>query len=578
MFPHLEENHMKQNNNTRYSDSEYVKNALAIFHATLYAHINSPDISKRSLLFIYLYGFRSITRRQICTLLSYDAFSDATAAQLKITLAKLKSAGLIKITSTTYTLIDDQVFTLTRKGIETGRTYFLKELNGLLDRSDAYYSDYILSLLYGYRENIEEFTDILEKYADERYRDKRRSSIHRLATMDCFIASLLYFSPATVAGHSTEVKFYQGEVCEDGTLLSQSSDVRSDAMLQLSLQNNYRFDAAAATQLVCIEQDTAHQSAAILEDKIFRYANLIALPLRRKGAPPPTLVFSVLPANRAAKKRTRTGVLANDAPMVEELTRLGFLYGKFIHKDTERIALYELVDGLRDISDNSPLFDKHCSYLESHLKEYGRTLPVSALQTRYKELLAGNEVLEHHRAQINNSFLGRKRTVFTAASRVQGIELVARTGFSVCATNNYDPSTLLSLFPEQGRGRELLLTICPDMGKRGYQVEYHPFFAYRCSNGTEIVFRNAYRIGETLYIMENLSEDFCARLRLEALLSCNTAADICYLAVTPAYNTLDTASYLSSLTIGSAVSSVHICAYEPDTAAGIHYLTAHNYC
>ena len=562
--------------NVRHTDAEILSYSSALFQVALCAHVTSTEMSKRSLLFLYLFGWRYISRRQIYDLLAYDSSNSKDVKNAEEFIGKIVRSEHIKKSSTETGVSSDSVFTVTKKGLDVGRGYYIAEVERILDKGNVFYSQYIIKLLLGERDNLREYVQMFEDYSTERYKNKLRSTIHRLSTMDSYITFLRHLQPTSIAWYGTEVSFSRGEVIsgEHMNLMSTTTDVRSDALFHLSLRKSGRMAATDGkeTQIVCIEQDTSHQSMAVLKDKIERYVNLIALPRIEKYAIPPTLVFTVIPANRPEKKRMRTEVRACDHKYVTDIVRFGILYCAHKGISPDRIALYEFIKGFEEFCGNNPLFHKHISFMKDNLGVYGKRLPLSALEDRYRELLAKDDSLDTCRKKMYVSFCNRRSTIFSAAAQVQGIDVMARLGFSVCSTSNYEPTALPSLFPELSRGRDLLSLVLTGKSTGGETAEFYPFYKHRCPNGVEINFRNVYRNGADTYIMENVSEDYCGHLRLKALLDNEPAPQIRFLAVFPLEEYVERTTELSAMATERQRDCIFGCAYRSAEDGNIQYV------
>ncbi len=566
---------MKLSKNIRHTKEELLSYSTALFQAAVRAHISSPEMTKRSLLFLYLYGWRYATRRQIYQLLSYDTLSEKSLRSAKEFISNFVRTGMLKKYSVDSDDVNNDVFTVTLKGIDLGREYYTAEIQRILDTNNVFFAKYITELLLGERENVGEYVQMFETYTTERYSNKRRASLHRLSTMDSYISFLLHLQPTSISRFGTEVKFFRGEVApEDSSLISATSDVRSDAMFHLGMLRSGRIAAATGTdtQLVCIEQDMSHQRTGIIQDKIDRYVNLIALPRSKSYGIPLTVVFTVVPSKRSGKPRAGTGVRPVDQGYVEDIMRFSILYSKHIDKETDRISLEEFSRGFKDFCGNEPLFHKHMKFLGDHLDEYGAQLPVSRLLDRHKELSSQDNGIVALRRKQYALYCNRKSTIFSAAALVPGIEQVARTGFSVCSTSNYEPTALLSLFPELSRGRDLLSMVLGGAASTGMSAEFTPFYKYRCHNGVEITFRNAYTIGNEVYVMENVFEDFCGRLRLDALLANEPVPHINFLAVFPLEEYVSITKEMSTMASDRQRDCLYGCAYRSDENRDIRYI------
>lgn len=547
---------MKHNILDYHSDTEYLQNSISIYRISLFGHVNSKQYNKRSLLFLYLYGYRHITRRQIYLLLSYNQYSNKDIVKAEEYIGKFVRGGLLTRGTYNNDCPDDQAFSLTKKGISIGRDYFTGELKSILKRRDVYYSQSLKGLLYDEEENIEEYADIYEKYANKRYKDKRNATVHQLSVMDSLIFCLMNLKQATVKKHSTEVKFYQGEVCEeDQTIITSNSDVRSDAVLQLALDGRFSVTSAAEAynkapyHLVCIEQDTGRQNAAVLTDKISRYANLIAFPRIERYGIPPTLIFTLLPRNREGKKQTGTGVRKPDLGVIHDIELCAILYAKSHDVLPEKVTVYQLYSYLRAVCYENPQFNHIREYLKDKIYTYDTpALELGAVMSQYSDEYDEEVGYNEYKHKLELSYRHRKRTVFAAAAAVPGIDVAARAGFSVCTANNYDLSTLPSLFPDICCVEQVLEQIFDRRyGLSGKRATYRPFYTYKCSNGESITFRNAYEIDDQLFFMENISEDYCARLRLEALCSNGYGENVVFIALISVDNSNSDYRYLDSL-------------------------------
>ncbi len=566
---------MKIDKNIRHTKEELLSYSTALFQTALRSHISSPEMTKRSLLFLYLFGWRYITRRQIYQLLSYDTLSEQSLRSAREFISSFVRSDMIKKYSADSDNKDNDVFSITLKGLDLGRDYYLSEIQRVFDTNNVFFAKHMSDLLLGERENIAEYVQMFESYTTERYSNKRRASFHRLSTMDSYISLLLHLQPTSISQFGTEVKFSRGEVAsEDSSLIAATSDVRSDAMFHMGMLRSGRIAAATGTdtQLVCIEQDMSHQRTGIIQDKIDRYVNLIALPRNKRYGIPLTVVFTVVPSKRSGKPRSGTGVRPVDQGYVEDITRFSILYSKYIDKDINRIALEEFARGFADFCGDGPLFHKHIKFLNDHLNEYGPQLPVSKLLDRHKELSAQDNGIVALRKKQYALYRNRKSTIFSAAAQVPGIAQVARTGFSICSTSNYEPTALLSLFPELSRGRDLLSMVLSGTSATGMSAEFVPFHKYRCHNGVEITFRNAYRIGQEVYIMENISEDYCGRLRLNALLENEPAPHIHFLAVFPLEEYVTLTKELFTVANERQRDCMYGCAYRSTEGGDIRYI------
>lgn len=562
--------------NVRHTDEEILSYSSSLFQIALCAHVASPDASKRSLLFLYLYGWRFISRRQIYNLLSYDSSNSRDVKNAEEFIGRLVRSELIRKSSTETGVSENSVFSITKKGLDVGRRYYKEEVARILDKSNVFYSPYVMTLLLGERDNLDEYIHRFEEYSTERYKNKLRSTIHRLSTMDSYISFLLHLQPASIAWYGTEVSFSRGETVanEYSNLLSNTTDVRSDALFHLSLRRSGRIASINGTenQIVCIEQDTSHQSAVVLQDKIERYVHLIALPRIKKYEIPPTLVFTVIPANRAQKKKARTEVRESDSKFIKDIERFAILYCAHKGIGPEQVSLSDFIPEFETFCGNHSLFQKHMSYMKDNMGVLGAQLPMSELVFRHQELLSKDTAMDCHRNKAYTSYCNRKSTIFSAAAQVPGMEQAARTGFSVCSTSNYEPTALLSLFPELSRGRDLLSLVLSGTSTTGMSAEFIPFHKYRCRNGVEITFRNAYRIGQEVYIMENISEDYCGRLRLDALLENEPVPHIHFLAVFPLEEYVSITKELSSAATERQRDCLYGCAYRSTEGGDIQYI------
>lgn len=560
---------------SRHTDRELLSYSASLYQVALCAHAASHAMTKRSLLFLYLFGWRYISRRQIYSLLAYDPSSGQSSKNAEEFIGKFIRADLLRKCNADKSDTDNAVFTASKKGVELGRQYFIEEVQRIHNTKNIFYSRYVDVLLLGERDNLDEYIRIFGDYTTERYRNKLRSTVHRLSTMDSYISFLRHLLPATVAWFGTEVKFYRGEVCgDDSNLFSASTDVRSDALFHLALCRTGQMTAATGgnTHLVCIEQDTSHQTSAVLQDKIERYVNLIALPRYDRYAVPPTLIFSVIPSFRPAKRLAHTSVHACGLSYVEDLTRFAILYCHHCGKSLEQVTLGELEGELVASGGGSPLFDKYLKFLNEHAGEYSKYLPLSRLNDRYHELAAQDDGTGAYRRKVTASFQARRSTIFSAAARVECIGLMARTGFSVCAVSNYEPASLLSLFPELARGRELLSMVCPETGDGRTTIRFSPFYRHRCQNGMEITFRNVYHLGDRLFVMENIAEDYCGYLRLKELLAGEPELPLQFLAVFPVADYVKHTKELYSMASARQRDSLYGCAYRADTDGNILYV------
>lgn len=566
---------MKLNKDIRHTETELLSYSTALFQTAVCAHVTSPEMTKRSLLFLYLFGWRYITRRQIHQLLSYDSLSEKSIKNAREFISSFVRSGMIKKYLTDTDDINNDVFVATTKGIDLGREYYFAEIQRILDTNNVFFAKYMLNLLLGERENITEYIEMFDNYITERYSNKRRASLHRLSAMDSYISFLLHLQPTSISQFGTEVKFSRGEVApEDSSLISTTSDVRSDAMFRFGLLRSGRIAAATETdtQLVCIEQDMSHQRTSIIQDKINRYVNLITLPRNKRYGIPLTVIFTVVPSKRFEKPKVRIGVRPVDQEYVEDIARFSILYGRYISKDTDCISLEEFAIGLKDFCGDDPLFHKYLKYLKDHMDDYGAHLPVSQLIDRHKDILSQENGIVALRKKQYKLYCNRKSTIFSAAAQVPGIELVARTGFSVCSTSNYEPASLLSLFPELSRGRDLLSMVLNSTSSTGMSAEFVPLYTYRCHNGIEITFRNAYYVEQEVYIMENISEDYCGHLRLKDLIENEPIPHLHFLAVFPLEEYVSLTKALSSAATERQRECLYGCAYRATKDNDIQYI------
>lgn len=550
-----------------HTDEELLSYASSLYHVALTAHASSQAATKRSLLFLYLFGYRYLSRRQIFSLTSYHPVTEKKNGEEFI--SKFVRAGLIKKCSTDTALTEDTLYTPTRTGITLGREYFISETTRILTTKDVFYLPYVTELLLGEPDNLASYADTFMNHTTTRYKNKLRMALHRIATMDSFIALLTSLIPATLLSFSPEVSIYRGEICDDFlTHLNAEADVRSDAVLFLSTTRAGLMRAPDKdSHMVCIEQDTSHQSATVLADKITRYINHVVLP-RHKDGFPTTLIFSVLPANRAAKA-TGGSIRPADAGYVEDILRFATLYCNHIGSDTNRISLSDFLAGFPSFCGNSPLFSRHLSFLTDRIESYGPHLPISKLLSRHEELAAQDSTAEIAQHKLIASFHRRKETIYGVLDRMNHMETVACTGFSLCVTCNYAPVSLSSLFPELCSGRELLPLVT---GNKAPITAFTPFYTYHCTDGTEITFRNAYHVGSTVYIMENIAEDYFAMIRLLTLLAHDPEPAVTFLAVFPLVDYLHFTKLLHDTATPAQREVLYGCAYHEESHGNIAYV------
>lgn len=557
-----------------YPRKELLSRSSELYQLSLCSHTLSASMTKRSILFLYLFGWRYISRRQIYNLLSYELTSTQSVKNAEEFIGKFVRDGLIKKCNTESDNSDNHVFTPTKKGVDLGYQYFVEEVRRIYESKSVFFYRYADELLLNEIGNLEKYATLFSECMTERYKNKLRSSVHRLSTMDSYIAFLRHFLPTCMMWYGVEIKFYGGTICDD-ELFSANTEVRSDAAFCLSLKPSGLFSAAtdANSQLVCIEQDTSHQTSFVLKDKIERYINLIALPRIEQYGIPPLLAFTVIPSNVPKKRRGRTGVLPVEQSYVDELLRFGFLYCKNQGKRMEQISIYDFYQNFREYTDYSELFDKHLDFLEKNMDRYGKVLPLSMLPERLRELSVLEDDMADYTKKIRLSYCRRRSTIFGAAASIPQIEKIARMGFSICATSNYEPSALLSLFPEFTKGRELITSILGNGFSAETVITYTPFYRHRCRNGVEIVFRNAYTVNGTVYVIENIAEDFCGNIRMKELLINEPALTVHFLAVFPVADYVTYAKEVYSVASARQRDLIYGCAYQADNSGGIAFIT-----
>lgn len=558
----------------QYPKRELLSRSSELYQLALCNHTLSAAMTKRSMLFFYLFGWRYISRRQIYNLLSYDASSTKSRKNAEEFIGKFVRDGLIKKSNADSDNSDNHVFMPTKKGIEVGYQYFIEEVYRIFEMKSVYFYKYVLELLYGEIDNIEAFASLFSDCMTERYKNKLRSSVHRLSTMDSYITFLRHFLPTCMMWYGVEVSFYGGTVCDD-EIFNANADIRSDATFHLSVKPTGFLSSAtiANSQLVCIEQDTSHQTSLVLKDKMERYVDNIALPRIDESGIPPLLVFTVIPSNIPKKKGGRTGVPPIEQSYIDDIMRFGFLYCKSQGKGMEQISIFDFYQGIREYCDNNELFTKHLDYLERNMDRYGKVLPLSMLPERIHELSAQEDCTEGYNKKIRLSYCRRRATIFGAAASIPQIERIACMGFSICATSNYEPSALLSLFPEFTKGRELITSVLEAGSNGKITINYIPFYKHRCRNGTEIVFRNAYTVNGTIYIVENIAEDFCGSIRMRELIANDPLLNVYFLAVFPVPDYITYAKEVQSIANAEQRNFIYACAYQTDNTGGITYVS-----
>lgn len=573
---------MIKNRDVRQTDKEILSYSISLYRTVMSAHMSSSRLSKRSVLLLYLYGWRYITRRQINTLTSYNNSSlDAITVSKRFISNLVTRDGLLKKCSSNNTNPLEDIYTLTFNGIAAARELYIAEINRIYDEGSLYYLNHVNAYLLNARENIEEYADIFEAYIRKWSKNKQSASLHRLSIMDSYISFLRHLNPAIMAGFGTEVKFNLGEAEIDETVSTRalSTDVRSDAVFYLALER--RINLANVdnnnTQVVCIEQDMIQQRGNIIADKIERYINLVALPRFERYGIPLTLVFSVVPTSQSKQKKDRTGIRPVDQRYIEEIARLGLLYCSLNERRPDRVALSELARDLKKEFCNEPLFQKHIQFLDEHMEDYGKTLPVSDILEKHTLLLEDTNVRNLRQdSKEDVSYARRKAFLFSVASEAHGIELMAQNGFSLCCTNNYDASSLISLFPELSGKREIIAASLSE--KEALNAEFIPFYKYTCRNGVEIMFRNAYRFKDTVYVIENISNDYCSTVRLELLLKNEPDPKLNFIATFPIDEYVAKMNGVGHIATSEQRSHIYACPYRVGASGEPVYesLTPHN--
>ncbi len=551
-----------------HTDEELLSYASSLYHVALTSHASSQASTKRSLLFLYLFGYRYLSRRQVYTLTSYHPIREKKNAEEFI--GKFIRAGLIKKCSTDTVLMEDTLYTPTKSGIAIGKEYFITEVEHILSSKDVFYSSHATELLLGDPDNLPGYADAFMNHTSARYKNKYRMATHRIATMDSFLTLIRHLKPATLLAFTPEASIFRGEVCDESlTHLSAEADVRSDAVMFLSAAcSGLMKSPDRNSHMVCIEQDTSRQSAAVLADKITRYINHVVLP-RHKVGRPTTLIFSVLPANRIAR-RTGTVIRSADAGYVEDILRFAILYCNHVGYDADRVSLADFLASFPSFCGDSPLFSRHLSFLTERLANYGPHLPVSKLLSRHEELVAQDTTADNVLHKLAVSFKRRKETIYGVLDRIHHMDAVACTGFSLCVTNNCAPTSLLSLFPGLCSGRELLSLVT---GNPPPVAAFIPFYTYHCTDGTAITFRNAYHVGTIVYIMENIADDYLANTRLFTLLSHEPEPKITFLAVFPLEEYVHYSQTLYTTATETQREHLYGCAYQAAENGNIHYIT-----
>lgn len=560
-----------------FTKNDALNNAMKLYHIALCHQLSLPKPSRKSMLFMYLLGNRFVSRIQLHNLLSYDIDSGRNLSEY---IGKFVRTDLLKKYSTDGKNALMDVYTLTRSGYDVGRESFVSEIENIISEKNVFYAEYVLKLLMNDLKNLNEFTQLLIDNSVKGY--NAYSLRHLLATRDSYIIYLRYLLPGAFFYSRTEVEFdgYEPAVDVNRSLFARTG-VRSDAVHLLPLRRTDFSTSVGNDCMICIEQDTLRQTSTVLMDKVNRYINLIALPRYREKGVPMILCFSIFPPSHRSssngserERKSKMNVVSGrqlDARYVDVFSCFASLYAEMNHVSPDAMTLEEFAVefGKIAMSSGNESFDKYIDYLGSHIEELGRELPVSKLKERCKELSSVNESAMNIFSKAHSSYVNRRSTIFEMAAGIQGIELMANMGFSIATVCNYELHTLLSFFPAHCSSTISLTSFCNVF--IGEEPEYVPMYHHRCQSGTEIVFRNAFRCNGTIYVVENVAEDFCAGLRLKSLMMNDPELSICCIIVSPRPDLTESVQKLQTIVPPSKRGKIFIASYYAGADGNIAY-------
>lgn len=503
------------------STDEKLDRASLLYQFAL-INLFSTSANRRDKLFLYLLGNKYISRRQLHMLLRYPLSDKKNMCEH---IGKSTRAGYLKKHSADGKDILNDVFKLTSSGLTVAEGIYASAVSEILNDSSNTFSAYALRLLSDNRENIAEYAHLIAE--DSAGGFVTSTSRHTLAAKDTYIALLTSMRPSFYLA-KTEVAFndYEPNMTADHSKHG-SSDVRSDSVYVIPT------DRAASTlpshgTVVCVEQDMMYQKTDVLAGKLSRYVDSVALPYYKATGIPMILCFSIL-----SKYSAGTVVASRrDFAYIDGIVCLASMYGTY--SGVASVTIGTLLKELQRLAKNtkSEDFAKYISSLASLVSEFGTECPVSDLKRRCKQNSSEDFTKDIQKAldKAHASYARHRATIFEMATNEPGIVKMAFMGFSLCTCNNLSPESLLTFFPEHTYSQVDLSPFCNFLLDE--KPEYLSLYHYSCADGTEIVFRNAYRCNGTVFLLDNIVEDYCAQLRLQALVK-NNARDICYVSVIP---------------------------------------------
>ena len=544
--------------NKEKTESLFVAEQLC--HIALCRMFASDDFVKRSALFLYLLKNRCICRYQLYTLLSYDRYHCDSERNIYQFLVKRSGENLIR---TEHDSSGNEMLDLifpTLSGLRLGVDLFLDEIKTILSE-DGYFTGACKMLLGENPERLSEFSDILlenrQKYPTY------TSLLHSVSTRDSYIAFLRGLSGLSLSSVQFEVE-YEDVHPVQGTHKGLRGGVRSDALIFLPVNgatNSFPIVSDNGSVPVCIEQDTAKQTKSVLQNKIAHYIDLLAAPRFERYGVPTVIVFSVL-SNTQSVKQAKQKDASMQTRFIDDFIRIGKIVSHISGRPFEQFTLGELWDIFSALGSQDRLFQKYLDEIERCKDEYHRGLPVYKLKEYTKTILKQSGAVKEAFSETHESFLRRKRIVFSAAMELSGIRQMALNGYSVCAVSNHETNTLLSFFPALSSGA-LRFDGIFDTGSAAGTPQFVPLYRHETSSGT-ILFRNAYRLAGSTCIVENVADDCCGFLRIRELLLREASLSVKILILVPNVDFLEEVTRLKSLASPEQQKSIYLSIFVSD--------------
>ena len=545
-----------------------IGSASLLLHHVTTSHIlnsRSSDTPKKTILLIYLLRYRYIFRYQIFTLLSYSKDTLRGANEF---INRLSRSGLVKKVSAGETSFYD-CFSITTAGMDSAALLFKTEVSSLLQENLSF-AKKCASLLSESSCSLDECIENLRSQCGKK-RKNLTAHTHLIATEDSYITLLRLLSPDQLLNVQYEVTYSNGlPISQREQLLNtryRSTDIRSDSVLthSLPLPEGRANEAGTPTSIptvlrTIVEQDTTSQHSAIITDKLNRYRDNIITQWLSTNEAPPLLLFSLLTSHQGSGSKEEGKYSTKGIYYSTGIALLGEVLSVERSALPATITLGVVEQYLASLPSNATTSKDYLSFIREQIRKFGASLPAAELRTRYtsnkdKRAAEGNENYSR--------YISRRLTIFNSAERSTGWLPLFLRGVSLATIPNSQASALLALYPAYC-AFERIIERLPSVSVSGHGTHIKAFTPFKTvSIGTQTVtLRSCYTSTEdSIYAVENVSDDYGGYMRVLTLLNSNTPLP-CTLILLIRVDDIENVLPRIQAAAGQRENEVYICHYS----------------